>query len=101
TPAIARALPTFGADRVAGVAPAAVACRDGGRPRRSGPEPACKPGSVPAPDRSDTGEDHSSRRRIAAPLERSHPDAGPGLAAGARAGRPRRRPYSSLLREGF
>ncbi len=32
---------------------------------------ACKPGSVPTPRRRGAGEDHSSRRRIAAPLERS------------------------------
>ena len=55
--------------------------RGDGPPRSRRPELACKPGSVPAPDRSDTGEDHSSRRRIAAPLERSHPDAGPRLSA--------------------
>jgi hypothetical protein len=36
----------------------------------------CKPGPVPAPSYPRAGEDHSSRRRIAAPLEHSHPDAG-------------------------
>ncbi len=36
----------------------------------------CKPGPVPAPGCPEAGEDHSSRRRVAAPLERSHPDTG-------------------------
>ena len=36
-----------------------------------------KPGSVPAGGCPLAGGAHSSRRRIAAPLERSHPDAGP------------------------
>ncbi len=35
----------------------------------------CKPGPVPACGRPRAGEDHSSRRCIAAPLERSYPDA--------------------------
>lgn len=68
------------------------------------PEADSKPGSVPAPSRLGAGEDHSSRRRIAAPLERSHPDAGAvpnGSGAALRTSRPRRRPYSSLLREGL
>lgn len=62
-----------------------------------------KPGSVPTLSRPKAGEDHSSRRRIAASLERSYPDAGePRLATWLlRAGHPRQRPYSSLLREGL
>ena len=36
----------------------------------------CKPGSVPARGCPCAGEDHSSRRRIAAALQRSHPDVG-------------------------
>ena len=40
------------------------------------PEVVCKPGSVPAPGCPGAGEDHSSRRRIAAPLERSDPRTG-------------------------
>ncbi len=36
----------------------------------------CKPGPVPTPGRPGAGEDHSSRRRIAAALEHSYPDAG-------------------------
>jgi hypothetical protein len=47
------------------------------------------------------GRNHSSRRHIAAPLEHSHPDAELRLATRLRAGRPRRHPYSSLLREGL
>ena len=86
--------PTLGPSRVASRRRAA---------RFIGPEVDSKPGSVPAPGCPDAGEDHSSRRRIAAPLERSHPDAGPVATnrSGTRASRPRRRPYSSLLREGL
>jgi len=40
------------------------------------PKVDCKPGPVPTPGCPKAGEDHSSRRRIAAPLERSDPDAG-------------------------
>ena len=36
----------------------------------------CKPGPVPASGCPLAGEDHSSRRRVAAPLEHSHPDTG-------------------------
>ena len=36
----------------------------------------CKPGSVPVRGCPRAGEDHSSRRRIAASLEHSHPDVG-------------------------
>ena len=39
------------------------------------PKVDCKPGPVPTLSRLKAGEDHSSRRRIAAPLERSYPDA--------------------------
>ena len=35
----------------------------------------CKPGSVPAAGCPTAGEDHSSRRHIAVPLEHSHPGA--------------------------
>ena len=67
------------------------------------PEVDCKPGPVPAPGCPGAGEGHSSRRRVAAPLERSHPDARPfgSSPSGHRADRPRRHPYSSLLREGL
>ena len=63
---------------------------------------AVRPGSVPAPGCPCAGEDHSSRRRIAAPLERSHPDTGPRPLGGSleRAAL-ERCPYSSLLREGL
>ena len=40
------------------------------------PKVDCKPGPVPAPGYPEAGEDHSSRRRIAASLEHSNPDAG-------------------------
>ena len=40
-----------------------------------GPEVDCKPGPVPASGHPLAGEDHSSRRRIATPLERSNPGA--------------------------
>ncbi len=59
-------------------------------PRCSGaraPESDCKPGSVPARGRPRAGEDHSSRRRIAAPLERSDPDAGRRAVRRGRVGR--------------
>ena len=48
------------------------------------PEVACKPGSVPRPGCPDRGGNHSSRRRIAAPLEHSTRMPAPpvGLAAG-------------------
>ena len=46
------------------------------------------------------GEDHSSRRRVATPLEHSHPDAA-HRERRDRAGHPRQHPYSSLLREGL
>ena len=36
----------------------------------------CKPGPVPTPGHPNVGEDHSSRRHIAAPLWHSHPCAG-------------------------
>ena len=66
------------------------------------PEVDCKPGSVPARGCPGAGEDHSSRRRIAASLERSHPDIGTRARCEVtRAGSPMRCPYSSLLREGL
>ncbi len=40
------------------------------------PKVDCKPGSVPTPGFPRAGEDHSSRRCIAAPFERSDPDTG-------------------------
>jgi len=40
------------------------------------PEVACKPGPVPSRRCRRAGEDHSSRRRIAAPLEHSYPCTG-------------------------
>ncbi len=40
------------------------------------PKVDCKPGSVPTPSCPRAGEDHSSRRCIAAPFERSDPDTG-------------------------
>ncbi len=40
------------------------------------PKVDCKPGPVPTPGYPEAGEDHSSRRRIAASLEHSNPDAG-------------------------
>ena len=46
----------------------------------------CKPGSVPARERA--GEDHSSRRRIAAPLVRSTRTPAPALRPRSRTGRP-------------
>jgi len=71
----------------------------------AGGEVDCKPGPVPASGCPGAGEDHSSRRRVAAPLEHSHPDTGPQLPTsrerGLRAGHPRQRPYSSLLRKGL
>ncbi len=42
----------------------------------TGGEVVCKPGSVPQPGCPDRGEDHSSRRPIAEPLQRSNPRAG-------------------------
>jgi hypothetical protein len=42
----------------------------------SAPKVDCKPGPVPTSSYPEAGEDHSSRRRIAASLERSNPDAG-------------------------
>ncbi len=43
----------------------------------------CKPGPVPTSGCPEAGEDHSSRRRVAAPLERSDPDtAHPGVRLG-------------------
>ncbi len=68
------------------------------------PEVDCKPGSVPAPGCPGAGEDHSSRRRVATPLERSHPGAGEPHRERwrrLRTGRPDQRLYSSLLREGL
>jgi hypothetical protein len=44
--------------------------------RARAPKADCKPGPVPTPGHPGAGEDHSSRRRIAAPLEHSDPDAG-------------------------
>jgi hypothetical protein len=61
----------------------------------------CKPGPVPALSYPRAGEDHSSRRRIAAPLEHSTRTPGPASRRGRRTGRPQRCPYLSLLREGL
>ena len=58
----------------------------------------CKPGSVPTVGFPPAGKDHSSRRRIAAPLVRSTRTPDP---EGSRAGRSRPCPYLSLLREGL
>ena len=46
----------------------------------------CKPGFVPAPRCREVGEDHSSRRRVAAALKHSHPDTPPILASRPLAG---------------
>ena len=63
----------------------------------------CKPGPVPARSCPRVGEDHSSRRRIAATLEHSTRTLWPAgrTQQAHRAGHPRQRPYSSLLREGL
>ena len=60
-----------------------------------------KPGFVSIPRCRGTGEDHSSRRRVAATLERSHPGAVSSFRMRIRPDRPQRHPYSSLLREGL
>ncbi len=69
-------------------------------PRR---EVDCKPGPVPTSGCPLAGEDHSSRRRVAAPLERSHPDTGTTRVDRGRFGRVtlNQCPYSSLLPEGL
>ena len=71
----------------------------------------CKPGPVPTRGFPLASEDHSSRRRVSAPLEHSHPGTGtldppsPHEEAqegrALRAGHPLQRPYSSLLPEGL
>jgi len=43
------------------------------------PEVDCKPGPVPAAGYPAAGEGHSSRRRVTAPLEHSHPSTGPSV----------------------
>ena len=63
----------------------------------------CKPGPVPTSGCPLASEDHSSRRRVATPLERSHPDTGATRTDRERFGRVtlNQCPYSSLLPEGL
>ncbi len=56
----------------------------------------CKPGPVPTRGCPRAGEDHSSRRHVAVPLERSHPGTQVRLASHLRTGRPRTAPLFKL-----
>ncbi len=97
----------------AGVIDFSTSSRPVSRPQRDSTVD-CKPGPVSLRGCPHRAEDHSSRRRVAAPLEHSHPSTGTthprplttGAAGGVRGaalrtGRPGQHPYSSLLPEGL